>query len=293
MGTWLFTTSYLGNHSSHLWRATEVNYAVYSPGATTATTNARRFLVLRNPAYGGFYGTIGQLDDSGRSNYNGMLLSAQRRLKKGLTVLANYTLAKCMSDPATTELTGPTITDPTNPNLDYSACDSDRRHVINVSAVVYSPKFSDNTLQVIFGDWQVAPLVRWQSGSPFSVTTGIDNALSGTGGQRAVQASDNIYGDKSPNNYLNINAFTSPAAGTYSALKPNAFYGPSILQNDVALTRNFPVGGRRLQFRWEVFNLLNKANFNNPTTALNSSNFGRILSAGDPRIMQFALKFDF
>jgi hypothetical protein len=109
MGTWLFTASYLGNHSSHLWRATELNYAVYSPGATTATTNARRVLVLRNPTYGPFYGTIGQLDDSGRSNYNGMLPSAQRRLKNGLTVLANYTLSKCMSDPATTELTGPTL----------------------------------------------------------------------------------------------------------------------------------------------------------------------------------------
>jgi len=39
--------------------------------------------------------------------------------------------------------------------------------------------------------------------------------------------------------------------------------------------------------------VLNKANFNNPTSALNSTNFGRILSAGDPRIMQFALKYDF
>jgi hypothetical protein len=293
MGTWLFTASYLGNHSSHLWRATELNYAVYSPGATTATTNARRVLVLRNPTYGAFYGTVGQLDDSGRSNYNGMLLSAQRRLKNGLTVLANYTLSKCMSDPATTELTGPTITNPANPNLDYSACDSDRRHVINVTAVAYSPKFSQKMLQAILGDWQVAPLVRWQSGSPFSVTTGVDNALSGTGNQRAVQSMDNIYGDKSVNNYLNINAFTSPAAGTYSTLKPNAFYGPSILQNDVAFTRNVPVGARRLQFRWEIFNVVNKANFNNPTASLSSSNFGRILSAGDPRIMQFALKFDF
>jgi len=276
-----------------LWRATELNYAIYSPGATTGTTNARRFLVLRNPTYGGYYGTIGQLDDSGRSNYNGMLLSGQRRLKGGLTVLANYTLSKCMSDPPTTELTGPTITDPTNPGLDYSACDSDRRHVINVSGVVSAPKFSNRTVQAILGDWQVAPLVRWQSGSPYSVTTGVDNAFSGTGGQRAVQVNSNIYGDKSPNNYLNINAFGSPLPGTYSTLRPNAFYGPSILQNDVAVTRNFPDGGRRLQFRWEVFNMMNTANFNNPTTALNSSNFGRILSAGDPRIMQFALKFDF
>jgi len=293
LSSWLLTASYLGNHSSHLWRATELNYAVFTPGATTATTNARRVLVLRNPAYGAFYGTIGELDDSGRANYHGMLLSAQRRLKTGLSVLANYTLSKCMSDPATTELTGPTITDPNNPDLDYSACDSDRRHVVNTSVVWLSPALSNKALDAVFGDWQIAPLVRWQSGSPYSVTTGVDNALSGMGNQRAVQVSDDIYGDRSVNNYLDINAFTSPQAGTYSTLKPNAFYGPSRLQNDLALTKNFQLQTHRLQFRWEVFNVLNKANFNNPTSALNSTNFGRILSAGDPRIMQFALKYDF
>jgi hypothetical protein len=125
------------------------------------------------------------------------------------------------------------------------------------------------------------------------VTTGVDNALSGTGGQRAVQLSDNIYGDKSVDNYLSASAFGSPAPGTYSTLKPNAFYGPSRLQNDLALTRTFKLGPRAFQFRWEVFNVLNTAPFNNPTSTLNSSNFGRILSAGDPRIMQFAFKFDF
>jgi hypothetical protein len=293
-GTWLTTASYLGNHSSHLWRATELNYAVYSPGATTATTNARRFLVLRNPAYGAAYGTIGQLDDTGVANYHGMLLSAQRRLRGGLSVLSNYTLSKCESDPATTELTGPTIVDPNNPDLDYSACDSDRRHVLNLSAVAYVPEFKNKTMNAIFSGWQIAPLVRWQSGSPFSVTTGVDNALSGVGGQRAVQLQDDIYGDKTPSNYLSATAFGPPATGTYSTLKPNAFYGPSRFQNDLGISRNFKVGGSRtFQFRWEIFNVINKANFNNPTTGLNSSNFGRILSAGDPRILQFGFKFDF
>ncbi len=292
-GAWLATASYLGNHSSHLWRSTELNYAVYSPGATTGTTNARRFLVLRNPAYGAFYGTIADLDDSGRGNYHGMLLSAQRRLRGGFSVLSNYTLSKCMSDPATTELTGPTITDPNNPDLDYAACDADRRHVLNLSIVARTPSFANATLNAVLGGWQIAPLIRWQSGSPFSVTTGVDNALSGIGGQRAVQLSDDVYGEGAPNNYLNAAAFGSPAPGTYSSLPPNAFYGPSRLQNDLGISRNFKFGPRTFQFRWEVFNVLNRANFNNPTTALNSSNFGRILSAGDPRIMQFAFKFDF
>ena len=66
------------------------------------------------------------------------------------------------------------------------------------------------------------------------------------------------------------------------------------LQNDLAVTRSFRFGaGPSMQFRWEVFNVMNKVNYNAPTTALNSANFGRILSAGDPRIMQFALKVDF
>jgi hypothetical protein len=125
------------------------------------------------------------------------------------------------------------------------------------------------------------------------VTTGVDNALSGMGGQRAVQVSDNVYGDGTVNNYLNAAAFTAPAAGTYSTLKPNAFVGPSQFQNDMALTRTFRIASKPFQFRWEVFNVLNKANFNNPTSGLNSTNFGRILTAGQPRIMQFALKYDF
>ena len=293
VGDWLFTGSYLGNHSSHLWRATELNYAIYSPGATTGTTNARRRLVLKNPAFGAFYGTIGQLDDTGVGTYHGMLLSAQKRLSGGLSALTNYTLSKCMSDPATTEITGPTIVDPTNPDLDYSYCDSDRRHVVNISLVARMPRWSNGVVGAIFSDWQVAPLLRWQSGSRFTVTTGVDNALSGMGGQRAVQVLEDVYGDGSVNNYLNTAAFTSPAAGTYSTLKPNAFVGPSQFQNDLALTRTFRLADRGLQFRWEIFNVLNTANFNNPNASLNNSNFGRILTAGQPRIMQFAVKFDF
>ena len=68
---------------------------------------------------------------------------------------------------------------------------------------------------------------------------------------------------------------------------------PSSFQNDLAVTRVFKLGEQRLQFRWEIFNVINHVNLNAPVTALNSASFGQIQSAGDPRIMQFALKFDF
>jgi hypothetical protein len=293
IGDWLVSASYLGNHSNHLWRATELNPAVYSPGATTGTTNVRRVLYRQDPVMGQFYGTIGQLDDTGRANYHGMLLSLQRRLKGNLSVLSNYTLSKCQSDPATTELTGPTVIDPNNPDLDYAYCDSDRRHVVNVSVVARTPQFSNDTMRVLFSDWQIAPLVRWQSGNWTSVTTGVDNALTGLGGQRAVQILDDPYGARTPENYLNRNAFTSPAPGTYSTLRPNTIANPSQWVNDLAVTRTFRIADDSVQFRWEVFNVANHASFNAPVASLNSSNFGRILTAGQPRIMQFALKYDF
>ena len=293
VGPWMLSGSYLGNRSVNLWRATELNPAVFLPGATVANTPSRRLLIRQNPVEGQFYGTIGHVDDTGRGNYHGMLLSAQRRLAGGMSVLSNWTLSKCMSDPATTEITGPTITDPNNPDLDYSYCSSDRRHVVNLSVVARTPQFSHQVVNAVFGDWQLSPLVRWQSGNRSSITTGVDNALTGMGGQRAVQILDDPYGDGSPDAYLNRAAFTSPAAGTYSDLKPFSIVNPARLQNDLAVSKSFRFGTNTMQFRWEIFNVINHVNYNPPTTALNSANFGRILGAGDPRIMQFALKVDF
>jgi hypothetical protein len=165
---------------------------------------------------------------------------------------------------------------------------------VNVSVVWRTPGLSNRTLNRLFSGWQIAPLVRWQSGNRSSVTTGVDNAFTGLPGQRAVQLLENPYGTGAPGNYLSRAAFGAPAPGTYSTLAPFTIVNPSSLQNDIAVTRTFRVGANQsVQFRWEVFNILNHVRFNAPVSALNDANFGRILSAGDPRIMQFALRFQF
>src|SRR6185436_3801815 len=146
----------------------------------------------------------------------------------------------------------------------------------------------------ILGDWQFSPIIRWQSGNRTTVTTGVDNAFTGLGGQRAVQILDDPYGAGGPTAYLNRAAFASPTTGTYSTLAPFTVVNPNNFQNDFALTRTFRISGvQGVQFRWEVFNLINHVNFNAPVSALNSGSFGQIQAAGDPRIMQFALKFTF
>ena len=184
---------------------------------------------------------------------------------------------------------------PANPDLDYSYCSSDRRHLVSFSVVARTPEFSKPALQAILGNWQLSPSVRYQTGNRSSVTTGVDNALTGLGGQRGVQVVDDPYvtgGD--PTAYLNRAAFTSPVSGTYSTLAPFTIVNPPNLQNDFALTRTFKTSGaQNVQFRWEVFNVINHVNFNPPVTSLNSATFGTIQTAGDPRIMQLALKFTF
>lgn len=294
-GDFLVAASYLGNKGSRAWRAIEQNPAIFGPGASTRNTNARRVLVQADPDQGAYYATLGTIDDTGRMAYDGLLLSAQKRMSGNWSVMTNYTLSKCMSDPLTTEITGATTMNPWNPDLDYSYCSSDRRHTWNLSAVVRVPTYTDKgILGTLISDWQIAPIIRVTSGSRMSVTTGTDVALTGTGNQRAVQVLDDPYGDGTAQNYLNPAAFQNPETGTYTTDKPYLYIGPSRFVNNLAISRAFRFGGARtLQFRWEIFNLINHVNLNNPTTALNNSNFGRITSADDPRIMQLALKFAF
>ena len=295
VGEWLFSGTYLGNKTTHLWTGTEANPAVFGPGATLGNTNARRVLTRQNPAQGQYYGTIGQIDDGGNATYNAMLLVAQRRLSNNFSVLANWTLSHCISDPATTEITGPTYVNPANRRLDRSNCDSDRRHVVNISFVAQAPKFANPTTALIAGGWQLSGIIRKQTGNYSTVTTGVDNALTGIPGQRAVQVRPSPYNaDPTVDHYLDRSAFTSPTAGTLSTLSPFTVVNPGSLQIDTALSRTFRLReGQTIQFRWEAFNIPNHLNANPPVTALNSGNFGRILSAQDPRIMQFALKYMF
>jgi len=217
-------------------------------------------------------------------------------MRANFSVLANWTLSKCMTDYRQAEFSSAASpVDPAHPELDRGLCNSDRRNVINVSGVLRTPNFNrGRVFGKIASRWQLSPLVRWMSGDHSTPVTGVDTALTGQGGQRAMQILSNPYGNKTYTNYLNPLAFTSAPPGTYSQLHPNTITNPASFQNDMALTRSFAVGeGRTLQFRWEVFNVFNHVNFGPPTSSLNSSNFGKITTAGDPRIMQFAGKFEF
>jgi len=307
-GNWLFAASYLGNKTTHLPTSYEADPAIngVALGATLAkpNTNARRQLYLQNPAQGVYYSTIGQLDDGGIANYNGMLASIQRR-SKVLDLVANYTWSHCLSEAETTELTGPSYIIPGNRHASYSNCDSDRRHVANISLIFHTPKFANRYTNLAVGGWGVSNIFTARSGGYGTVTTGADNALSGIGNQIAVITGNPYNSTRTrfgANGDLSATAFSAPPLGTYATTPPLTILGPSSYELDMALLRDFKIReSQSVQFRWEVFNVPNAVTFlgaatggnNSQTGAMNSATFGNFTAAADPRIMQFALKYIF
>jgi hypothetical protein len=156
----------------------------------------------------------------------------------------------------------------------------------------------------IASGWRLAGIFRAQSGYALTVSTGGDRALDGMQYQRVNQVSDNPYGAKTVDNWLNPQAFAQPALGTHGATGRNAYTGMGTRVVDLALVRSFRFANtRRLEARIEAFNAFNwfrplppDVNPNNnqsPVTNLANPNFGRYQLAGDPRVMQFALKYSF
>lgn len=296
-GDWLASVTYLGNRTRHMWLTYDLNPAVYGPGATTGNTNTRRVLYLQNPSQGQYIANLFQTDDGANADYNGLLLSVQHRFRRNFTVLANYTWSHCIDDgDFTGDIRGAVYQIPNNRRADRADCGFDVRHLLNVSMVAQSPIHGNGLVGHVLGGWQIAPIVRAYTGIPLNIVSGRDNSLTGEGLDRPNLVSTSIYNDDiSPAlRWLNPAAFAQNPAGTFGNLGRNVARAPGQLNFDLAFSRIFSVTERwRLEARAEAFNVINHTNFNAPNGTLTSTTFGRITSAGDPRILQFAMKLLF
>ena len=296
---WMVSVNYVGNNVIHMTTSDQPNPAVYMPGATLGNLPQRRTLYLQNPAEGQYYGKIDQLKDDGTSTYNAGHISVQRRRSGGLTLQANYTWSHCIADYFDAFVGGPagrSYMVPGNRGLDRAGCGSDLRHSFNGSSVWATPTISSNpVLKALLSDWQVSGIVRLSTGSYLTPVTGVDGALTGQQDQRPNQVLANVFqANKNNDVWVNPAAYAAPAAGTYGNAGRLSVLGPGIIRIDMGLTRTFQVReGQTIQIRAEAFNLPNHVNPGNPTMTLNNQNFGKILSAGDPRLVQLGLKYSF
>ncbi len=301
---WVFSLSYLGNKTSHLWIGNETNPAVYIPGtcagkpcSSTSNTQARRVLSLANPIAGQYYSQMVVADDGISSNYNGVLTSLEHRFAHNYTLLVNYTWSKCLGIAPVTSLSGGVVQDPNNVRGDYGPCTYDAPHLFNGS-IVYASKFGHGGfVSQILSHWQIAPLVRYQSGLPVNPVSGKDNSLTGVGNDRPNVVSNTLYTD-APHGllyqFINPKLYVANPTGAFGNAGHNSLRGPGYFNVDVAVSREFKVYERlTLYTRAEAFNVLNHPNFMLPNANISASTFGQITTANDPRILQAAVKLIF
>ena len=178
--------------------------------------------------------------------------------------------------------------------MDKGPCDFDLRHNLTGSLVYPFPTLPNRFVNQVFGNWQLALLVTAHTGFPFNPTTGVDNSLTGVGLDRPDVIGDPYLRNTNTLQWLNARSFRANPAGTFGTAGANSLIAPGFVNADTNLTRYFKVTeNQRFELRFEFFNVLNHTNFNIPSGTLSSANFGKIQSAGDPRILQFALKFSF
>jgi hypothetical protein len=299
-------------------------YGLTAPGpcSNTSSTNrlARAVLTLVNPVEGARYNVnasgnfagIQQMYPDAEGHYNGLRVGLQKRLSHGWSANANYTLSKCVNQgEPTTDISWTipgTLIDPFNDprpdvKLAEGACAADRRHILNVSSVLQSHGIGSGVVKTLTDNWQVGLIVQKRTGSPLTPAVTNDNALTGEPNQTPlVVAGVNPYlanptwvTNHTQLQWIDMSAFANAPAGQHGNTHRGTIYGPGFWNTDLAFSRNVKVtSAQRIEVRVEAFNLFNHVNWANPNVTLDSSTAGRITNTtGDPRIMQFALKYVF
>jgi hypothetical protein len=237
-------------------------------------------------------GAVRSIRFDGKSIYHGLTLKAEQRLRNNYSYSVSYTLSTSKDDASSP---GPTEAETNVPqnvrNIfdetgEWAPSSFDHRHLFVASG----------TYQLARG-WRANAVFSAQSGSPFTVNLGVDRANIGAGSaQRPDQLHDpNLPGgERTSERWFDTSAFALPAPFTFGSAPRNSVIGPGFANLDLSVAKVWQVAGtRQLEVRWEVFNALNRANFDLPNRIFGTPNFGRIFSAKSPREMQFGGKLTF
>ena len=284
---------YLGNRGERLQNPYEFN----APPAGVGLLQSRR----PYPAFA----SIAMWDNIGRSRYHSGHLKIDQRFRNGLGFGASYTLAS-LRDRGGMAPAGDGLSnlgrDPLNPEAEYGPSFFDVRHRIVGSVVWVVPLGQGHRLgsgwsgwmEQAFGNWQVNGIAYYQTGQPITPTLSFDNSNTGLFTDRPDLVGDPDTGPRTVTQWFNTAAFALPPRFTYGTSGRNIIQGPSTRNVDASLFKNVTLGtSKSLQFRIEVFNLLNTVNFNPPGTVFGAANFGVISGTAEARQMQLGVKFLF
>ncbi len=316
---WVLDVSYTGSRNTHLLRSRSINQAGIASAANPirgVTTNTVANLPLRVPYQGFTSSALTDIEPSGAAWYNALQASLDKRFSHGLQMLVSYTYARLLSTDSNSSNggNGGTATgDQNDPRQRYGpdAFVRDQRFVLSAFYSIPGPANHRSLLGEALSGWQLGSVTSLQSGQRLTITQTNAANVYGITSDRAQLAPGCTYSqlvtsgsaNQNVNKYFNKTCFpnTFPIVGddgratTFGNSGVGIVRGPGQANVDLSLIKRFPVTEKvRLEFRAEAFNLLNHANFSNPSVAENSAAFGRILTTSvNPRVIQFALKMSF
>jgi hypothetical protein len=295
--------TYVGRRGLYLQRERNINQL---PAGTLQANPGVNIAALR--PYKG-YGAIRLSENAGYSKYNSLQLSADRRYTNGLKVGVAYTLGHS-EDNASDKRN--ILWNSYDDTIYWGTSSFDRKHVLSIYYIYDLPFWRNggSPMKSLLGGWQISGATFMRSGTPFSITRTNDIAGVGEGsngqpmdvvGEVNANANGKFSegvnnGVAADNNFMfNAAAFADPKPGTFGNGARNLLRNPGDQQWDIALFKNFGLGGpRKIQFRAEVFNFPNHPNLSNPEADFTKPNFGRSTTKdGNRRDIQLALRFLF
>ena len=247
------------------------------------------------------------------SSYNSFQVDLEKRFSRGLQLQAAYTFSKSLDMASSFE----DIVNPFDPakSRSLSLFDARNRLVLSYYYELPVPKYSGAKGKILNG-WAVSGITQFQSGFPVHIQSFNDTELTGSIDFSAAGTPDLLGkfhtnnphstgcalgftapcpGNEVNNQYFDPNQFADAPLGSFGSAKRTLCCGPGLNNTDLSLQKTTPFSeSTRLEFRWDVFNLANHPKFFNPDGNItDGADFGHILQAGQPRLMQFAVKIYF
>jgi len=276
------TLNYVGNHGIHIpvsFGGVNAFCPPVNPSNPSAPACPFGFAGLPAAAPDPRFGVVNELRSVAVSNYNGLAVSFQLRLKQALQLHTNYTWSHALDEVSNGGILSfnpmSSLTGPQSNNLrsSYGNADYDTRHYFSTELIWEVPQKSGP--KVLMKGWQVSTTIFHRGGFPYTV---LDSASGQVLGQfnyaEAVYA--NFLGGlplgcSNPKHAcLQESQFSSPITQVnagFSTQRRNQFYGPGFFNTDLSIIKNTPIPGwEKAQFGFgaQFFNLFNHPNFNQP-----------------------------
>jgi outer membrane receptor protein involved in Fe transport len=283
------TIGYFGTKGTHLRIARNINQPINGGARPFSSVS------LSSPIRpGAGLNNIVQIESAGNSSYNALWLTATKRLSRGFQFSASYTFSKSI-DYNSLNSQGVIVQDSFNLRDSRGLSDFDARNRFVFSGL-YELPFHGNRL---VEGWQLSSIVQSQSGNPVNIV--INNAtFTGTNNTVRPDVTGPIAILGTANRWFDTTPFIVPV-NRFGSLGRNVVTGPGFNNTDFSVIKRTKLTESQLiEFRWEVFDLFNHANFGQPGRVVGTANFGQITNtrfptgdSGSSRQMQFALKYAF